>query len=145
MKNISKKFRNKKAEGYVDSGVKILIAVVIGALLLGGMYMLMSDTIIPTAQEKVEALFDYSDGGVPGGVVADTFTFTIGGRTYEAEENMTWDEWCDSTYNTIGIFNDSGAIGGSKYVSYTEGVDESVSASSTIIPGYAYGWYDPWN
>ena len=25
----------KKAEGYVDSGVKILIAVVIGALLLG--------------------------------------------------------------------------------------------------------------
>ena len=28
----------KKAEGYVDSGVKILIAVVIGALLLGGLY-----------------------------------------------------------------------------------------------------------
>ena len=28
---------NKKAEGYVDSGVKILIAVVIGALLLAGL------------------------------------------------------------------------------------------------------------
>ena len=27
----------KKAEGYVDSGVKILIAVVIGALLLAGL------------------------------------------------------------------------------------------------------------
>lgn len=29
---------NRKAEGYVDSGVKILIAVVIGALLLAGLY-----------------------------------------------------------------------------------------------------------
>ena len=28
---------NIKAEGYVDSGVKILIAVVIGALLLAGL------------------------------------------------------------------------------------------------------------
>ena len=28
---------SKKAEGYVDSGVKILIAVVIGALLLAGL------------------------------------------------------------------------------------------------------------
>ena len=28
---------NKKAEGYVDSGVKILIAVVIGAVLLAGL------------------------------------------------------------------------------------------------------------
>ena len=27
---------NSRAEGFVDSGVKILIAVVIGALLLGG-------------------------------------------------------------------------------------------------------------
>ena len=33
-----------KAEGYVDSGVKILIAVVIGALLLGGLYLLFNGT-----------------------------------------------------------------------------------------------------
>ena len=35
---IRKTIKSKKAEGYVDSGVKILIAVVIGALLLGGVY-----------------------------------------------------------------------------------------------------------
>ena len=34
----------KKAEGYVDSGVKILIAVVIGALLLAGLYALFNST-----------------------------------------------------------------------------------------------------
>ena len=39
---------NKKAEGYVDSGVKILIAVVIGALLLAGLYLLFNNTIMPT-------------------------------------------------------------------------------------------------
>ena len=48
-----------KAEGYVDSGVKILIAVVIGALLLAGLYALFGDTIMPTVTDKVEALFDY--------------------------------------------------------------------------------------
>ena len=37
---------NAKAEGYVDSGVKILIAVVIGALLLSGLYALFDGTII---------------------------------------------------------------------------------------------------
>ncbi len=50
----------KKAEGYVDSGVKILIAVVIGALLLGGLYALFNTTIMPTVTAKVQALFNYS-------------------------------------------------------------------------------------
>ena len=51
---------SKKAEGYVDSGVKILIAVVIGALLLAGLYALFNSTIIPTVTQKVTALFNYS-------------------------------------------------------------------------------------
>lgn len=50
----------KKAEGYVDSGVKILIAVVIGALLLAGLYALFDDTIIPTLTSKVQGLFNYA-------------------------------------------------------------------------------------
>ena len=51
---------NKKAEGYVDSGVKILIAVVIGALLLAGLYALFNSTIMPTVTQKVQGLFNYS-------------------------------------------------------------------------------------
>ena len=50
---------NAKAEGYVDSGVKILIAVVIGALLLAGLYALFSNTIMPTVTQKVQDLFNY--------------------------------------------------------------------------------------
>ena len=51
---------NVKAEGYVDSGVKILIAVVIGALLLAGLYALFNSTIMPTVTQKITGLFNYN-------------------------------------------------------------------------------------
>ncbi len=51
---------NVKAEGYVDSGVKILIAVVIGALLLAGLYALFNSTIMPTVTQKIQSLFNYN-------------------------------------------------------------------------------------
>ena len=50
---------NVKAEGYVDSGVKILIAVVIGALLLAGLYALFNTTIMPTVTQKIQELFNF--------------------------------------------------------------------------------------
>ena len=50
---------NVTAEGYVDSGVKILIAVVIGALLLAGLYTLFNSTIMPTVTQKIQDLFNF--------------------------------------------------------------------------------------
>ena len=50
---------NNRAEGYVDPGVKILIAVVIGALLLSGLYALFNTTIMPTATNKITDLFNF--------------------------------------------------------------------------------------
>ncbi len=58
--NVRPAVENKEAEGYVDSGVKILIAVVIGALLLAGLYALFNSTIMPTVTSKVQGLFNYS-------------------------------------------------------------------------------------
>lgn len=49
----------RKGENFVDSGVKILIAVVIGALLLGGLYALFGDTIMPTVTQKVKDMFSF--------------------------------------------------------------------------------------
>ena len=51
--------QEKRGENFVDSGIKILIAVVIGALLLGGLYGLFGDTIMPTVTEKVEDMFNF--------------------------------------------------------------------------------------
>ena len=51
---------NNRGEGYVDTGVKILIAVIIGALLLAGLYTLFNTTIMPTVTTKVTELFSYN-------------------------------------------------------------------------------------
>ena len=47
-------------EAYVDTGVKVLIAVVLGALLLALLYALFNDTIMPNVKAKVIELFNYA-------------------------------------------------------------------------------------
>lgn len=52
--------KSRRGENFVDSGIKILIAVVIGALLLGGLYALFGDVILPTLNQKVTDMFNFS-------------------------------------------------------------------------------------
>lgn len=52
--------KTNKGEGFIDTAVKILISVVIGALLLAGLYTLFKDTVLPSVTERIKALFDYS-------------------------------------------------------------------------------------
>ena len=51
---------NRKAEGYVDTGVKILIAVVLGALVLTLLYALLKTTVMSNVTTKVAELFNYT-------------------------------------------------------------------------------------
>ena len=51
---------SRKAEGYVDTGVKILIAVVLGALVLSLLYTLLKTTVMATVTTKVAGLFNYN-------------------------------------------------------------------------------------
>ena len=51
------KLRETSGEGYV--AIKILIAVVLGALLLAGLYALFNDTVLPTLVDRVKEMFDY--------------------------------------------------------------------------------------
>jgi len=55
-----KTYRSNTARRWGFSLLKILIAVVIGALLLGGLYALFNTTIMPTVTSKIVALFGYS-------------------------------------------------------------------------------------
>lgn len=50
---------SKSGESFVDTAVKILISVVIGALILAGLYLLFQDTILPTLTEKIKNMFDF--------------------------------------------------------------------------------------
>ena len=60
MWNVINKLQDTSGEGYVDTAIKILIAVVLGALLLAGLYALFNDTVLPTLVRRVQEMFDYS-------------------------------------------------------------------------------------
>lgn len=51
---------DNSAEGYVDTAVKILMAVVIGALVLAGLYALFADTVMPTLTQRIKDMFNYA-------------------------------------------------------------------------------------
>ena len=75
MKNFIKNIKNKfnravisaktaiestSGEGYIDTGVKIIIGVVIGGVILAGLYALFNTTIIPTLTTKIGNMFNYA-------------------------------------------------------------------------------------
>ena len=50
----------RRAEGYIDTAVKIIIGVVIGGVLLAGLYTLFNTTVIPTLTTKIGQMFSYT-------------------------------------------------------------------------------------
>ncbi len=60
VRDVTMYIKNNVAEGYVDTGVKVLISVVIGGLLLALLYTLFQDTVMPTVTQKVVELFSYA-------------------------------------------------------------------------------------
>ncbi|WP_294853473.1 DUF6133 family protein [uncultured Oscillibacter sp.] len=50
----------QSGEGYIDTAVKILIAVVLGALLLAGLYALFGDVVMPTLNQRIKNMFNYA-------------------------------------------------------------------------------------
>ena len=47
-------------DGYIDTAIKILIAVVLGALLLAGLYALFGETVLPTLTQRIKEMFNYA-------------------------------------------------------------------------------------
>lgn len=58
VKNQAKEsLRNERGDFYISDGVKIIIAVVLGALLLAALSGIFNDTVIPRITHEIEALF----------------------------------------------------------------------------------------
>ena len=49
----------KTGEGYIDTAVKIIIGVVIGGVILAGLYALFNTTVILTLTSKIGEMFNY--------------------------------------------------------------------------------------
>ena len=48
---------NERGDFYIPDGVKIIIAVVLGALLLAALTAIFNDTVIPRITQEIEGLF----------------------------------------------------------------------------------------
>ena len=48
---------NERGDFYISDGVKIIIAVVLGALLLAALTAIFNNTVIPRITSEIEALF----------------------------------------------------------------------------------------
>ena len=48
---------NQRGDFYISDAVKIIIAVVLGALLLAALTLIFNDTVIPRITEEIEGLF----------------------------------------------------------------------------------------
>ena len=57
--NVWKLLNSQRGEGFVDTAIKILISVVIGALVLSGLYALFGETVLPTLKERILDMFNY--------------------------------------------------------------------------------------
>lgn len=80
-----------------------------------------------------------------GGNTGTLISFTIYGTEYQAEEGMTWEQWCDSSYNTDGyyvnwangyIYNSSGdkIIYGENFTNFVMPYDYTVSSEVGGMP-----------
>lgn len=52
--------KEERGENYIDTVIKILIAVVLGALLLSGLYALYKGTVMPTLENRIQDMFNYA-------------------------------------------------------------------------------------
>ena len=51
----------KKAEGSIETAIKVLTAVVLGAALLLGLYVMIKQLVIPQTSTKVASMFEVTD------------------------------------------------------------------------------------
>lgn len=65
LKNSAKEcLDNENGDFYVSEGVKVIIAVILGSLLITAMVALFNQQIIPGIQDKITELFDAYSGPV---------------------------------------------------------------------------------
>ena len=60
VRRVTDQLQKKTAEAYVDTGVKIIIGVVIGGVILAGLYALFKTNILGTLTTKITQMFNYS-------------------------------------------------------------------------------------
>lgn len=51
---------NREGQGTLDVAITVLISIVLGALILGGLYLIVNSTVLPTITQKIKEMFNYA-------------------------------------------------------------------------------------
>lgn len=57
---IKARLSDNSGQGAIDVAIICLLSVVLGALILAGLYALMDDTVLPTLTTKIQEMFNYT-------------------------------------------------------------------------------------
>lgn len=108
----------------------------------------METDVVVEAPEPAEVptVEEWDGTGVVIEGLVKLISFTVSGTEFQAEDGMTWSEWCDSDYNTHGAYINlgNGAMTvwwqthtATKFYAVST-TDSIVSENETIIADYAY-------
>ena len=125
MTHIQKKLWNRSGEGSIDTGVKIIIGIVIGALILGGLYALFATVILPKMNDEVDNLMDYGKNGVTVQRILDDQT-----GTYVLQYSYDGKHWQSVQMPNYGD--------GASVYSLIDGGDEVSEQAAIVKKGTSY-------
>ena len=125
MTHVKKTIWNKSGEGYIDIGVKVMIGVVIGALILGGLYALFATVIFPRMNEEVGGMMDYGEDGAVVQRVLDDQT-----GTYVLQYSWDGKHWQDVQMPDYGD--------GASVYQMIDGGDEIQEQAAIVKKGTSY-------
>ena len=125
MTHIQKKLWNRSGEGSIDTGVKIIIGIVIGALILGGLYALFATVILPKMNDEVDNMMDYGKNGVTVQRILDDQT-----GTYVLQYSWDGKHWQDVQMPDYGD--------GASVYQMIDGGDEIQEQAAIVKKGTSY-------
>ena len=125
MTNIQNTIFNKSGEGHIDTGIKIIICIVIGALLLGGLYALFANVILPQMNQEVGGMIDYGEDGAVVQRVLDDQT-----GTYVLQYSYDGKHWQSVQMPNYGD--------GASVYSLIDGGDEVSEQAAIVKKGTSY-------
>ena len=50
---------DRTGQGTLDVAITVLISIVLGALILAGLYLIVDDTVLPTITQRIKDMFNY--------------------------------------------------------------------------------------
>ena len=51
---------NREGQGTLDVAITVLISIVLGALILAGLYLIVDSIVLPTITQRIKDMFDYA-------------------------------------------------------------------------------------